>query len=94
MKRRAFVKLVAASTAAPLIPTQLIQAASFLEPNDLLNIKWHEEWWDYDNIFNLSAEFPDGRRYASSMIIRPKELTEDLRDFMKRSLITWWRDNL
>lgn len=99
MKRRAFVQLVAASMATPLVPAQLLQAASFLEPLDYLGsrefspIVWHEEWQDYDNIYCLSAEFPDGRRYASSMIMRPKELTEEIRNFMKRSLITWWRDN-
>lgn len=94
MKRRAFVKLIAASMAAPLIPAQLLQAGSFLEPiRDTQFIKFYEQWWDYDNVLSIAAEFPDGRRYASSLVIRPKDVTEEHRDMMKRSLITWWKDN-
>jgi len=78
--------------AVPLVPAQLLQAASFLESREFSPIVWHEEWWDYDNVFSMAAKFPDGRRYASSLVIRPKDLSEEHRDMMKRSLITWWKD--
>jgi len=99
MKRRAFIRRLAVSAALPLVPAQLLQAASFLEPLGYLGsrefspIDWYEEWHDYDNVLCIMAKFPDGRRYASSLVIRPKDATEEHRDMMKRSLITWWKDN-